>query len=77
MNRRMPLFTLAAGCLAILLVPAEAWAHGVAAGDKGYIQGLIVAAFDGAHGWFWRNRGKDVVTLTLRTNGDYQELKRM
>lgn len=39
--------------------------------------GVLVAAFDGAHGWFWRNRGREVVTVTLRTNGEYQELKRM
>lgn len=32
---------------------------------------------DSAHGWFWRNRGTEVVTVTLRTSGDYQELKRM
>jgi hypothetical protein len=40
-------------------------------------EGVLVAAFDGMHGWFWRNRGTEVVTLTLRTSGDYQELKRM
>ncbi len=40
-------------------------------------EGVLVAAFDGAHGWFWRNRGRQAVTVTLRTNGEYQELKRM
>ena len=40
-------------------------------------EGVLVAAFDGAHGWFWRNRGSEIVTVTLRTSGDYQELKRM
>jgi hypothetical protein len=40
-------------------------------------EGTLVAAFDGNHGWFWRNRGRDTVVVTLRTNGDYQELKRM
>jgi hypothetical protein len=39
--------------------------------------GVLVAAFDGHHGWFWRNRSPDTVVVTLRTNGDYQELKRM
>jgi hypothetical protein len=39
--------------------------------------GVLVAAFDGMHGWFWRNRGTAPVTLTLRTSGDYQALKRM
>jgi hypothetical protein len=38
-------------------------------------QGTIVAAFDGNHGWFWRNRGKENVTLTLNTTGDYREIK--
>ena len=37
--------------------------------------GELVAAFDGMHGWFWRNRGREPVTVTLRTRGDYQELK--
>jgi hypothetical protein len=39
--------------------------------------GSLTAAFDGHHGWFWRNRGGDTVTITLRTTGDYQALKRM
>lgn len=38
-------------------------------------EGVLVAAFDGMHGWFWRNRGSEPVTLTLTTRGDYQELK--
>jgi hypothetical protein len=37
--------------------------------------GSLVAAFDGMHGWFWRNRGRDSVTVTLRTKGAYTELK--
>lgn len=37
--------------------------------------GVLVAAFEGMHGWFWRNRGREPVTVTLRTRGDYQELK--
>lgn len=40
-------------------------------GDKG----VLVAAFDGKHGWFWRNRGRAPVTVTLRTSGDYQDLQ--
>lgn len=39
--------------------------------------GELVAAFDGAHGWFWRNRGTQDVTITLRVSGDYGELKRL
>lgn len=37
--------------------------------------GVLVAAFDGMHGWFWRNRSQEVLTVTLRTSGDYQDLK--
>lgn len=37
--------------------------------------GELVAAFDGFHGWFWRNRTKADVTLTLRTDGEYTALK--
>lgn len=37
--------------------------------------GDLVAAFDGNHGWFWRNRTKAPVTLTLRTRGDYSRMK--
>ncbi len=40
-------------------------------------EGLLVAAFDGNHGWFWRNRTKQDVTLTLRTTGAYRDLKRV
>lgn len=40
-------------------------------------EGVLTAAFEGQHGWFWRNRTTEPVTVTLRTRGDYQELKRM
>jgi hypothetical protein len=38
-------------------------------------EGTITAEFDGNHGWFWRNRNKEPVTLTLRTAGDYAAIK--
>jgi hypothetical protein len=38
-------------------------------------EGELTAAFDGAHGWFWRNRSGRTVTLTLVTSGDYAEVK--
>jgi hypothetical protein len=40
-------------------------------------QGELVAAFDGGHGWFWRNRSGATVTITLRTEGAYTEVKRV
>jgi hypothetical protein len=39
-------------------------------------EGMLVAAFDGSHGWFWRNRTKETVIITLRVEGDYSEVKR-
>ena len=37
--------------------------------------GELTAAFTGNHGWFWRNRSDAPVTVTLRTAGDYQEMR--
>ncbi|MDH1622877.1 transmembrane anchor protein [Pseudomonas chengduensis] len=39
--------------------------------------GVLEAAFDGKHGWFWRNRTSKPVTVTLRTQGDYISIKRV
>ena len=39
--------------------------------------GNLEAAFDGNHGWYWRNRSNDTVTITLRARGDYTEIKRV
>ena len=37
-------------------------------------EGTMTAAYDGTHGWFWRNRGKADVKITLKTNGAYSNL---
>lgn len=39
--------------------------------------GVLTAAYDGSHGWFWRNRGAADVTITLKVNGAYTEIKRV
>lgn len=39
--------------------------------------GVIQAAFNGNHGWFWRNRGDADVTVIVRTRGQYAEMKRV
>lgn len=39
--------------------------------------GELQAAFDGTHGWFWRNRSNAEVTITLTASGDYEEIKRV
>lgn len=38
-------------------------------------EGELTAAFTGSHGWFWRNRSDRPVTITLRTSGDYTDMK--
>jgi hypothetical protein len=40
-------------------------------------QGDLTAAFSGKHGWFFRNRNKHNVTVTLKVKGDYSALKKM
>ncbi|MDP9194341.1 MAG: transmembrane anchor protein [Acidobacteriota bacterium] len=40
-------------------------------------EGVLTAAFEGWHGWYWRNRGKETLTVTLRTSGDYQDIKEL
>lgn len=40
-------------------------------------EGVLEAAFDGNHGWFWRNRGQAPLTVIIRASGDYAEMKRM
>ena len=39
--------------------------------------GTLQAAFDGKHGWFWRNRSGAEVTITLKTNGEYDKAERV
>ncbi|MGB0944043.1 MAG: transmembrane anchor protein [Marinomonas sp.] len=40
-------------------------------------KGLIQAAFDGYHGWFWRNRSGKQVSLTINFTGEYTKVKRV
>ena len=57
---------------------AEISYHGYGKGrNKPGQEGELVAAFDGNHGWFWRNRSDTVVTLTLEVQGDFLGLMRV
>jgi|TARA_R110001583_G_scaffold145448_1_gene297432 hypothetical protein len=40
-------------------------------------EGELEAAFTGNHGWFFRNRNDNDVTVVLRVGGDYGELRKM
>jgi hypothetical protein len=51
--------------------------HGYGKGTEQRVEGELVAAFTGSHGWFWRNRTGEPVTITLRTSGAYSEVKRV
>ena len=51
--------------------------HGYGKGSSRREEGELVAAFTGSHGWFWRNRTGEPVTITLRTEGAYSEVKRV
>jgi hypothetical protein len=56
---------------------ARGFYHGYGTGRAATAdQGTLTAAFDGTHGWFFRNRSGRTVTVTLRTEGDYEALIR-
>lgn len=56
---------------------ARGFYHGYGTGRAATAdQGTLTAAFDGTHGWFLRNRSGRTVTVTLRTEGDYEALIR-
>lgn len=60
------------------LNPAPGFYHGYGkAKQVTSDSGVLEAAFDGKHGWFWRNRSKSDITIRLTTNGDYQNIKRV
>ncbi|TBN47157.1 transmembrane anchor protein [Pseudomonas sp. BGI-2] len=56
-------------------------------GEKGYFhsynkgkqvktdKGEFTAIFDGTHGWFWRNRSSNDVTISLKATGEYLSVK--
>lgn len=51
--------------------------HGYEKGSTDRLEGSLTAAFEGSHGWFWRNRSGAPLTITLKTRGQYGELKRV
>lgn len=51
--------------------------HGYGKGSAVTDEGTIEAAFDGSHGWFWRNRSGAPLTVTLETEGPYTDIKQV
>lgn len=45
-------------------------------GSKSTAEGVFEAPFEGTHGWYWKNRGDGVVTVTLKTSGVYESIGR-
>jgi hypothetical protein len=57
--------------------PKDFAAHRYGKGKSAGESGELVAAFDGVHGWFWRNRTDLPVTITLKTGGAYLVLNEL
>ncbi len=51
--------------------------HSYGKGIKVRDEGNFEAAFDGHHGWFWRNRTAETITVTLQTVGTYSDIKHL
>jgi len=52
--------------------------HGYSKGrNKTGDTGTLQAAFDGSHGWFWRNRSGSEVVVSLNVKGDYEKIDRV
>ena len=48
--------------------------HNYEKGSMERNEGTMEAAFDGNHGWFWRNRTAENMIVTLQVSGDYTEV---
>jgi hypothetical protein len=40
-------------------------------------KGVLEAAFDGHHGWYWKNTSKKLLEITLKAKGGYIKMKRL
>lgn len=49
--------------------------HGYIKGSQQKDEGVLTAAFDGNHGWFWRNRTPNTITVTLKVKGEHTGIK--
>lgn len=60
------------------LVKRRGFYHGYGKGKASTGEkGTLVAAFDGTHGWYWRNRSEQTVTVKLKTSGAYSDIRRV
>ena len=54
--------------------PLQIKYHNYKKGVESRLEGLLEAAFDGKHGWFWRNRTSNNMVVTLTVSGDYTDI---
>ncbi|MES2972289.1 MAG: transmembrane anchor protein [Pseudomonadota bacterium] len=58
--------------------PPRGFYHGYGKGRQSSGDaGVLEAAFDGKHGWYWRNRSNQDVIITLSTKGGYTAIKQV
>jgi hypothetical protein len=55
-------------------VPLEIEYHNYSRGAEQTSNGVLEAAFDGNHGWFWRNRTSNPIVVTIQTRGEYTDI---
>lgn len=51
--------------------------HNYEKGSQETKEGSITAAFDGSHGWFWRNRTAKTLTVAMEVSGEFDKLERV
>jgi hypothetical protein len=60
------------------IAPKAGFYHGYGKGSQATRdEGVLQAAFDGKHGWYWRNRSQADATVTLTTQGGYTAIQRV
>lgn len=55
--------------------PANAFHRYLKENDVTGRSGELTAQFAGSHGWYWRNRGNEPVTITVKVSGEFKNLK--
>jgi len=58
-------------------VPLAIEYHSYSRGAEQSSSGELEALFDGNHGWFWRNRTANPITVTLQTRGEYTDIQHL
>lgn len=46
-------------------------------GTDGRAEGKFITPFEGTHGWYWKNRTSETITITVKTSGAYEKVSRL